>query len=91
VAQVVVARNVSTSDTRLWGVHLGRYGSRFEAERTLIQTALSEISSLEGGVRRVQPKAGGFEANFVGLTQDQADLACRRIQARDRMCFTLSP
>lgn len=87
----VVSRTISTSDARRWGVHVGRYGSRFEAERALIQTSLSELSSLEGAVRRVQPRSGGFEAQFVGLSRDQADLACRRLQARDRLCFTLAP
>ena len=87
----VVARTVSTSDTRLWGVQVGRYGSRFEAERALIQTALSELTTLDGAVRRVQQRSGGFEAHFVGLTQAQADAACRRLQARDRVCSTLTP
>jgi D-alanyl-D-alanine carboxypeptidase len=27
----------------------------------------------------------------VGLTQDQADLACRRLQARAVQCFTMGP
>jgi len=90
-APETVSRTISTSDARLWGVHVGRYPSRFEAERALIQTALGELSALDGAVRRVQPRSGGFEANFVGLTQDQADLACRRIQARDKLCFTLAP
>ena len=90
-ATEVVRRTVSTSDPRVWGVHVGRYGSRFDAERALIQTALVEISALDGALRRVQPRSGGFEAHFVGLTREQADLACRRLQARDRMCFTLAP
>lgn len=90
-AQEIVSRSVSTSDARLWGVQVGRFGSRFEAERALIQTALSELSALDGAVRRVQQRSGGFEAHFVGLTQEQADIACRRIQARDRNCTTLSP
>lgn len=87
----VVSRTVSTSDARLWGVHLGRYPSRFEAERALIQTSLAEISTLEGAVRRIQQRQGGFEANFVGMSQETADLACRRLQARDRFCLTLAP
>ena len=36
-------------------------------------------------------RSGGFDATFVGLTQDQADLACRRLQARAIQCFTMGP
>nr|WP_223814376.1 D-alanyl-D-alanine carboxypeptidase family protein [Roseicitreum antarcticum] len=89
-ATQVVAR-MSTSDARLWGVHLGGHPNRHEAERTLIQTSLSESAALEGGIRRIQQRAGKFDAEFAGLTQDQADLACRRIQARNRTCITIAP
>lgn len=86
----VVAR-MSTSDARLWGVHLGAHPNRHEAERTLIQTSLSESGALDGGIRRIQQRSGRFDAEFAGLTQDQADLACRRIQARNRTCITIAP
>lgn len=86
-----VVTRMSTSDARLWGVHLGGYPSRHEAERTLIQTGLSESMALDGGIRRIQQRSGRFDAEFAGLTQDQADLACRRIQARNRTCITIGP
>lgn len=86
-----VVTRMSTSDARLWGVHLGAYPSRHEAERTLIQTGLSESMALDGGIRRIQQRSGRFDAEFAGLTQDQADLACRRIQARNRSCIMVGP
>jgi len=33
----------------------------------------------------------GYEANFVGMTQDMAALACRRLSARNVECTTLGP
>ncbi|WP_238380978.1 D-alanyl-D-alanine carboxypeptidase family protein [Alkalilacustris brevis] len=87
----MLTRQVSTSDPRLWGINVGRYGSRFEAERVLMQTALTETGVLDGALRKVSQGSGGFDANFMGLSREQADLACRRLQARDRLCFTLSP
>lgn len=87
----VIDRQVSTSSARLWGINVGHYGSRFEAEKVLMQTALAETGTLEGGLRKVQPRSGGFDAAFLGLTRDQADLACRRLQARDRLCFIMAP
>ena len=86
----VVAR-VSTSGGRHWAVTLGKFANRGTAERALLQTALSETRSLEGALRKVVQRGGAWEATFAGLTQDQADLACRRLQARAIGCFTLGP
>jgi D-alanyl-D-alanine carboxypeptidase len=82
---------VSTSGGRHWGINVGRYSSRAAAERQLLRTALSETATLNDGLRKVVVQSGEFDANFVGLTQDQADLACRRLQARDVQCFTMGP
>lgn len=84
-----VVTRVSTSGGRHWGINIGRYNSRHEAERVLLKTALAEANSLEGSLRRVNQGAGGFDATFMGLSQEQADLACRRLQAKNQMCFTM--
>ncbi|WP_432644175.1 D-alanyl-D-alanine carboxypeptidase family protein [Limimaricola cinnabarinus] len=86
-----VVTRVSTSGGRLWGINVGRYNSRNAAERVLIQTALNEPGALDGALRRVTQRAGGFDANFMGLTNESADLACRRLQARGAMCFMIGP
>lgn len=85
-----VAR-VSTSGGRHWAVTLGKFANRGTAERALLQTALSETRTLEGALRKVVQKGSAWEATFAGLSQDQADLACRRLQARAIACFTLGP
>lgn len=89
-APVVVTR-VSTSGGRHWGVNLGRYPSRASAERALMQTALSENATLHDGLRKIVERKGGYDANYMGLSQEQADLACRRLQARAMQCFTIGP
>ena len=86
----IVAR-VSTSGGRHWGITLGNYASRFAAERDLLRTALSEMQTLDGALRKVARGGGGYQANFVGMTEDQAALACRRLTARGRSCETLGP
>jgi D-alanyl-D-alanine carboxypeptidase len=91
MAAPVVVTRVSTSGGRHWGVNLGRYPSRAAAERTLMQTALAENGTLSEGLRKVVERKGGYDANFMGLSQDQADLACRRLQARAMQCFTIGP
>jgi D-alanyl-D-alanine carboxypeptidase len=84
-----VVNRVSTSGGHHWGITLGSFASRGEAERALIQVAIGEAATLEGGVRRITQARGGFDAKIVGLTRDAADLACRRLQARGALCFTL--
>lgn len=84
-----VITRISTSGGRHWGINVGRYRSHSEAERILIQVALGEMDTLEGGLRRVVQRSGGFDANIMGLTRDSADLACRRLQARGTTCFMI--
>ncbi|MEO1637823.1 MAG: D-alanyl-D-alanine carboxypeptidase family protein [Pseudomonadota bacterium] len=84
-----VVTRISTSGGRHWGVNIGRYNSRYDAERVLLQVALNEMSSLDGALRRVVQRSGGFDANFMGLTREGADLACRRLQARGTTCFMI--
>ncbi len=88
--QEVVTR-LSTSGGHLWGVNVGRYTTRYEAEKILLKTALSEMTTLEGTLRKVNRSSRGFEATFQGMTREQADLACRRLQARNVTCFMIGP
>ena len=84
-----VVTRISTSGGRHWGINVGRYNTRYDAERVLLRVALNEMSTLDGALRRVTPRSGGFDANFMGLTREGADLACRRLQARGTLCFMI--
>lgn len=86
-----VVTRLSTSGGRQWGINVGRFGSRYEAEKTLLRTALAEMSTLDGSLRKVNQSSAGFEANFLGMTRERADLACRRLQARNVSCSTIGP
>ncbi len=86
-----VVTRLSTSGGHLWGVNVGRYTTRYEAEKVLLKTALSEMTTLEGTLRKVNQSARGFDATFQGMTREQADLACRRLQARNVTCFMIGP
>ena len=88
--QEVVTR-ASTSGGRHWGVHVGQYPSRFKAESVLLRTALMEMSTLDGSLRKVVRRSQGYDANFLGLTQDTAELACRRLRSRNINCVTIGP
>lgn len=84
-----IVTRVSTSGGRQWGVNVGRYGSRYEAERVLLKVALNEMSTLDGSLRKVVSNARGYDANFMGLSRETADLACRRLTARGTPCFMI--
>lgn len=90
-AEPEVVTRLSTSGGHHWGVNVGRYPSRYAAEKILLKTALSEMATLDGALRKVVRRPQGFEAHFVGMTRDTADLACRRLQARNVTCFMVGP
>jgi len=89
----IVSRK-STSG-RAWSVQLGVYGSKFEAEKTLLKTALSNLGPLDEAERRISPAtvngARLYRARFVGLSQADANKTCSRLRARSQTCVTVSP
>lgn len=86
-----VVTRISTSGGRHWGINVGRFPSRYAAEKALLKTALAEMATLDGSLRKVVNGARGFDANFMGLSRESADLACRRLQARQVTCFMIGP
>ncbi len=86
-----VVTRISTSGGRLWGISVGRYDSRYKAERVLLKTALAEMSTLDGALRKVVKGRQGYEANFVGMNREMAEMACRRLQARNIACTPFGP
>jgi D-alanyl-D-alanine carboxypeptidase len=85
--EVVVV--MSTSGGRHFGVNVGEFPSRYEAEKALLKTALAESATLNDGNRRTTQSGGVWRASFMGLTEEQAELACRRLLARAIPCETV--
>jgi D-alanyl-D-alanine carboxypeptidase len=85
--EVVVV--MSTSGGRHFGVNVGEYPSRYEAEKALLKTALAESATLNEGLRKTSQSGGAWRASFMGLTEEQAELACRRLSARAIPCETV--
>lgn len=86
-----IITRASTSGGRHWGISLGYHVTKHDAERVLLQTALQEIETLDDALRKVANKPRGWEANFVGLTEDRAQLACARLSSRGVTCETRGP
>ena len=88
--QKVVERVLGTGDPH-WGITVGRYPSQYHARKVLLQVALNEMSTLDGSQRKVRKRSGGYDANFMGMTRETAELACRRLQAKKITCFMIEP
>lgn len=90
-----VVTRVSTADNRYWGVQVGAFSNRHQAEKALLQTALRELQSLEGSERRIDyATVNGhkkYRARFEGLHQADANMACARLRARNHSCFPVGP
>ncbi len=85
--EVVVV--MSTAGGRHYGVNVGEFPSRYDAERALLKTALAESATLNDGLRKTTQADGAWRASFMGLTEEQAELACRRLRARAVPCETV--
>lgn len=85
--EVVVV--MSTSGGRHFGVNVGVYATSYDAERALLKTALAESATLNDGLRKATKSGDSWRASFMGLTEDQAELACRRLRARAVPCETV--
>ena len=72
-------------------IDIGTYSNRFTADKILIKTALSEIISLEGSLRKVVKNKYGFRATFLGLSENKAGQACKRLRNRNISCDIISP
>jgi len=90
-------RTISRKSTsgNAWAVQVGAFGSKFEAEKTLLKTALSNLGPLDGAERRISHVtvngARMYRARFVGLSQADANKTCSRLRARSQTCLTVSP
>jgi D-alanyl-D-alanine carboxypeptidase len=92
---VAVASSSGTTGGNEWGVQLGAYRAKGDAERQLLMTALKDVPELSGGLRRVEAaKVQGitiFRAQFVGLSQSDALGACESLARMQADCLPLAP
>ncbi|WP_374298972.1 serine hydrolase [Paracoccus sp. (in: a-proteobacteria)] len=71
---------------RGWGVTLGMFKSKVEAERLLLRSALQDGAVLEGAARHVADTKRGFQPSFANLTKANAELVCERFASRSQEC-----
>jgi D-alanyl-D-alanine carboxypeptidase len=94
LAGVEVA-SAGTTGGNDWGVQLGAYRAKGDAERQLLTTALKDVPELSGGLRRVEAaKVQGvtvYRAQFVGMSQESALAACANLARMQADCLPLAP
>lgn len=71
---------------RGWGVTLGMFKSKTEAERLLLRSALQDGAILNGAARHVADTKRGFQPSFANLTRANAELVCERFASRSQEC-----
>ncbi|MGN7869290.1 serine hydrolase [Paracoccus sp. 22332] len=71
---------------RGWGVTLGLFTSRAEAEKLLLRSALQDGAILGGAARHVADTRRGFQPSFANLTKANAELVCERFASRSQEC-----
>ena len=82
---------ITSSGQKDWGIDIGTYPNRFTADKILIKTALSEMISLEGSLRKVVKNKYGFRATFLGLSEVKAEQTCERLKNRRINCEIIGP
>ncbi len=92
LAQTAQAGTTGSSD---WGVQIGSFRAKGDAERQLLTTALRDVPQLSGGLRRIESaKVDGvtvYRAQFVGLSQSSAMAVCETLERDQAPCLPLAP
>ena len=93
--ETVVTASAGTTSGNDWGVQLGAFRAKGDAERQLLTTALKDVKELQGGLRRVEAaRVQGvtvYRAQFVGLQQADALGACAALARMNADCLPLAP
>lgn len=76
---------------RNYGIVLGMYRSKAEADQLLMQIALRHGDSLTGAARNVADTKRGFQPSFANLTSAAAELTCEQLQAKQQECRVTGP
>nr|WP_232845079.1 D-alanyl-D-alanine carboxypeptidase family protein [Paracoccus onubensis] len=76
---------------RNYGIVLGMYRSKAEADRLVMEIALRQGDVLSGAARHVADTNRGFQPSFANLTLADAQLTCEQLQAKQQECRVVGP
>jgi D-alanyl-D-alanine carboxypeptidase len=85
----------SSTGGNAWGVQLGAFRAKGDAERHLLAVALRDVPELDGGLRRIDAvNTQGvtiYRAQFVGMSREAALAACSRLVRQQAECTPIEP
>lgn len=81
----------SSSGGQSWGVSLGRFKSREQADARLIQVGMQENAQLDSALRHIRESSKGYEATFVGLSKSAASKTCASLSEQNERCDVTAP
>ena len=86
---ITVYANLNLTETTRYGLYLGRFGTKSEADKHLLKVSLMDFSSVFGATKSVEQVGYQFVVKLLGLTRGNADKACARLSARDVECSVI--
>ena len=74
-----------------WTISLGDFTTRDRAERHLLKTTLTEIDTLKMATQKIIYRPKGWEAIFMHLNKNNAEIACQKLEYQGYKCKLKGP
>lgn len=86
---ITVYVNLNLTEETRYGLYLGRFGTKPEADKHLLKVSLMDFSSVFGATKSVEQVGYQYVVKLLGLTRGNAEKACARLSARDVDCSVI--
>ena len=81
--------NLNLTEETRYGLYLGRFGTKPEADKHFLKVSLMDFSSVFGATKSVEKVGLHYVVKLLGLTKGNADKACARLSARNVDCSVM--
>ena len=81
--------NLNLTEETRYGLYLGQFGTKSEADKHLLKVSLMDFSSVFGATKSVEKVGAHFVVKLLGLTKGNANKACTRLSARNVDCSVM--
>ena len=81
--------NLNLTEETRYGLYLGQFGTKSEADKHLLKVSLMDFSSVFGATKSVEKVGAHFVVKLLGLTKGNANKACARLSARNVDCSVM--
>lgn len=86
---ITVYANLNLTEETRYGLYLGRFRTKPEADKHLLKVSLMDFSSVFGATKSVEQVGYHYVVKLLGLTLGNAEKACARLSARDVDCSVI--